>query len=71
MSDTYRIVRHYAPHLERESEVRQTGLTLDEAQDHCGREDTREAGVWFDGYEIEVDLAFLSENFRKFNSTNQ
>ena len=30
--------------------VIKTGLTLEEAQDHCQRDDTREAGVWFDGY---------------------
>lgn len=47
---TYSIVRFYAPHLQRESEVQQTGLTLEEAQEHCKDPDTREEGRWFDGY---------------------
>ena len=33
--------------------VIETGLTLEEAQEHCQREDTHEPGVWFDGYEEE------------------
>lgn len=50
---TYRIVRFYAPHLNRERETVETGLTLEEAQEHCQREDTHESGEWFDGYQEE------------------
>ena len=46
---TYRIVR-FKFHEPRE--VMQEGLTLEEAQDHCQREDTHGDG-WFDGYEKE------------------
>lgn len=47
---TYRIVRHYAPHRDREREIIREGLTLEEAQDHCDSEDSHKAGEWFDGY---------------------
>jgi hypothetical protein len=49
MADTYKIIRF---RLYDDSEVIETGLTLDEAQEHCNREDTRGEG-WFDGYERE------------------
>lgn len=47
---TYQIVRYYAPSENRRNEVVADGLTLEEAQAHCSREDTHEAGKWFDGY---------------------
>ena len=46
---TYSIVRYYA---ELDACVRNTGLTLEQAQDHCNDPDSRsyEPGQWFDGY---------------------
>lgn len=42
------------------TEIIETGLTLEEAQDHCSRDDTSEKDengdvVWFDGYTEEYD----------------
>jgi hypothetical protein len=48
-TSTYSIVRF---NFEGENEVIQTGLTLEEAQEHCNREDTHGDG-WFDGYREE------------------
>jgi hypothetical protein len=42
----YKIVRF---RFQGEREVIKTGLTLEEAQEHCQREDTHDEG-WFDGY---------------------
>lgn len=49
----YSIVRFYSPMDGRPNEVMQEGLTLKQAQKHCRRKDTREDGVWFDGYREE------------------
>ena len=48
--ETYKIVRHFAPHLDKEKEVIDTGLSLQDAKDHCQDPDTKEEGEWFDGY---------------------
>ncbi len=45
---TYKIVR-FTQGAPDDREVIATGLSLDEAQDHCSREDTHGDG-WFDGY---------------------
>jgi len=50
---TYKIVRFYAPDINKENEVIEEGLTLEEAQEHCQRDDTQEENVFFDGYTVE------------------
>ncbi len=47
---TYKIVRLYQDETSRNIIAR--GLTLEEAQAHCQRDDTHGDG-WFDGYEEE------------------
>ena len=51
---TYKIIRFYAPGIDKDNETVKTGLTLEEAQDHCRDPDTREDGVWFDGFNEEA-----------------
>jgi hypothetical protein len=46
---TYSIIRF---RFQGDREVIETGLSLDEAREHCRREDTHGEG-WFDGYEEE------------------
>ena len=48
--ETYKIVRFYAPGQPFSNTTIKTGLTLEEAQEHCSREDTRKEDEWFDGY---------------------
>jgi hypothetical protein len=50
MTTLYNIIRFYHPSLNKESEIVEIGLTLKEAQEHCNDPDTREDGVYFDGY---------------------
>ena len=49
---TYKIVRFFQD-TNKEAEVIVRGLTLDQAQAHCNREDTHGEG-WFDGYQEEA-----------------
>jgi hypothetical protein len=49
MDNTYKIIRF---RFDGENEVIETGLTLEEAQEHCNDPDTHGDG-WFDGYEQE------------------
>lgn len=44
---TYKIIRFK---FNEDNEVIKRGLTLEEAQEHCQREDTHGDG-WFDGYD--------------------
>ncbi len=58
----YRIVRMRFPNWYSSSEVIKTGLTLEGAQAHCKRGDTREEGVWFDAYENETKEKYHTTN---------
>ena len=56
----YRIIRFFSPdYVARhpgpatKPVTNKTGLTLEEAQEHCQRDDTRLEGEWFDGYSEE------------------
>ncbi len=49
----YNIVRY---HYDGDPEVIRQGVTLQQAQEHCRREDTHDvAAGWFDGYTEDVD----------------
>lgn len=52
---TYKIIRFYRQTRETAKEIKETGLNLEQAQEHCNREDTHEKDcngnvIWFDGY---------------------
>ena len=46
----YKIVRFYAPHLNRQPRTVKTVSTLEIAQLHCNDLRTKKDGVYFDGY---------------------
>jgi len=48
MQKTYKVIRFHRDNTEDNYTVK-AGLTLEEAQEHCRREDTHGDG-WFDGY---------------------
>jgi hypothetical protein len=48
---TYKIIRFKRDEA---NEVLETGLTLEQAQEHCNREDTEGDG-WFDGWTAEEE----------------
>ena len=50
---TYKIVRFKSPNFFKPVRTIKTGLTLEQAQAHCNRPDTRGGegeNAWFDGY---------------------
>jgi len=49
---TYKIVRCYHPSQNKENEVIKTGLTLEEAREHCN-DKTTATDEYFDGYREE------------------
>jgi len=48
---TFKIIRKYRDetHPDHNKEI-DSGLTLEEAQEHCKDPDTHEKGVWFDAF---------------------
>lgn len=50
---TYKIVRFYHPRTGKDNEVIATGLTLEEAQEHCNDKSTA-TDDYFDGYQGET-----------------
>lgn len=49
---TYKITRFYKDD-EKKNRVIARGLSLEEAQAHCRRNDTHKKDEWFDGYDTE------------------
>ena len=49
--ERYRIIRFYK--TDRRPRTIKRGLTLEQAQAHCRRDDTRGPG-WFDGYDEDI-----------------
>ena len=49
MEDKYMIVRFWKQEG-KASKIIQTGLSLEEAQEYCSKDNTKMEGVFFDGY---------------------
>jgi hypothetical protein len=64
----YKIVRFYQDH--RPSEIIDRGLTLEEAQAHCKREDTH-GPDWFDGYEKDGNAPVLDNRQTVYDGENR
>ena len=50
---TYKITKMYAPHINKPNKTIMTGLSLEEAREHCQDPKTKKEGEWFDGYDKE------------------
>ena len=60
---TYKIVRFKYPNIFKPVRTIRTGLTLEQAQEHCRRPDTKGGegeSAWFDGYEREGNWCLTS-----------
>jgi len=51
--ETYEIVRFYSPMNGGQNKVLKSGLSLEDAKEHCNDPTTRKEGVYFDGYREE------------------
>ena len=47
----YKIIKFFAPHLNKTPQVIKTNLTLEEAKTYCSQPDTKKEGKWLCGFE--------------------
>ena len=53
--DKYMIVRYYRKE-DKENKIIEKGLTLEQAQYHCSKPETKKEGEWFDGYTLQDSM---------------